>query len=259
MIVPNRQIAIIPARLESNRFPNKILKKIDGIPIIHRVILNVLKTEIFDRIIVATDSKIIVELAKELGVEYLFMDQEVSCGSERAYYIWEKYPNYKWYVTFPADEPMLDPLEIIKMWQRHLDLTPQIGDDIRTCYSKFYSPERIEFKRTCKIVSNKLDYVMYFSRFPIPFSKNGLLPIKEYKKHVGVFIFDNEFFKKTQDNLNRGWKLSDIWTSPLSIKEGLEQIAFIENNLKVRLIYLDHKFHGVDIQEDIENIERLLK
>lgn len=252
-------VAIIPARLDSSRFPNKILQKIDGIPIINRVILNVLKTEIFDRVVVATDDKRVIEICDTLGVESFFMDQEVSCGSERSYYVWRKYPNYRWYVSFPADEPMLDPLEIQKMWQRHLDLVPEINDYIRTCYSKFYSPERIELARTCKIVSNQKDYVMYFSRSPIPFIDNGFIHVDEYKKHVGVFIFNNQFFKDAQDNLNHGWKLSDIWISPLSKREKLEQLAFLENGLKVRLVKLDHKFHGVDIQEDIDSIEELLK
>jgi len=235
-------IGIIPARLQSERFPNKLFAIINGIPILERVINNIVDANIVDKLIVTTDSKEIVDFCNKLGQESFFMTDEVSCGSERVKYIYKAFPNYDWYISFPADEPMLDSNELKKMWQKYI----KEGDPtaITTCWSKFYDEERIELNRTCKIVSNN-NNVLYFSRAPIPFSKNGLLSIENYKKHIGIFIFHNDLLKQDRD----------IWNGELAKKEGLEQIAFLENNIKVNLLEIKHLYHSVDIPEDIISIE----
>jgi len=196
---------------------------------------------------VATDSQEIVEHCKNRNVEYFYMWEKVGCGSERSYHVWKKYPNYDWYVSFPADEPLLDPREINKMWQTHLNKSYGQEDFITTCYTDFHDKNRIELNRSCKIVSRG-DNVLYFSRAPIPYSKIGLLPIEEYKQHVGIFIFHSCLFKR-MDAFNINYFIGS-----LAEKERLEQIAFLENGLSVKLIKMEHKYHGVDIPQDLEGL-----
>jgi len=246
----NSVVGIVPVRLNSKRFNNKVLMEIDYIPIIQRVIFNILNTNIVDTIIVVTDNMVIVDLCHKLNIQTLYMEEQVTCGSERAYYVWEKYKNYNWYITFPADEPMLDPQEIKKMWNNFLKLNKQ-DNEIYTCYSRFYDIERVKLNRTCKIVKDKNDNALYFSRAVIPSSKGKMHDLDKYNKHVGIFIFNNNLFKKHKSN--------EIWDSNLSQLEGLEQNSFIENGFRVKLLELDHKYHGVDVIEDIKNIERLIK
>jgi len=249
-MINNSVIGIIPVRLQSTRLKNKVLMEIDHIPIIQRVIFNVLKSNIVDNLIVVTDSMLIVDLCYKLNIQALYMKEDVSCGSERAWYIWEKYKDYTWYITFPSDEPMLDPLEIRKMWNNFLQLDKN-NNEIYTCYSKFYDIERVKLNRTCKIVKDKNNNALYFSRAIIPSSKDKMHDLNVYNKHVGIFIFNNNLF---MDN-----ELKNIWESDLSRLEGLEQNAFLENGFRVKLLEIDHKYHGVDVKDDIDNIEKLLK
>lgn len=240
----NKAIGIIPARLDSERFPNKLLANIQGVTILERVINNVCDAQIMDKVIIATDSQKIVDFCDKLGKESFLMYNKVGCGSERVKHVYKTFPDYDWYVTFPADEPMILVQELKKMWNKHLLSPLEHYDTIRTCWSKFYTQERLLSSKSCKIVS--LDNnVLYFSRAPIPYSKQGVLPIEEYKKHVGIFIFNNKLLSLDKD----------IWDGELAKKEGLEQISFLENRLKVDLIEIDHPYHGIDTQDDIKNIE----
>ncbi len=241
-----KAIGIIPARLQSERFPNKLFAQINGMPILERVIKNVIDAKIMNKVIVATDSQEIVKFCNKLGQESFFMIDEVSCGSERVKYIYKAFPDYDWYVSFPADEPMLDPKELIKMWKKHIE-SGIFHNIITTCWSNFYNDkERLLSYKSCKITSNG-NNVLYFSRTPIPWSKNGLLSTDEYKKHIGIFIFHNDLLSQ---NIN-------LWHGELAEKEGLEQIAFLENNIKVNLIEIKHLYYGIDTPEDINNIESL--
>lgn len=243
----NNMLAIIPARLKSERFPNKLFAEIDGEKIIDKVINNVLSAQIADHLIVATDSQEVATHCKNRNIEYFYMWEQVGCGSERSYHVWKKYPNYDWYVSFPSDEPMLDHQEINKMWFKHLEKQYGPEDFITTCYTKFYDKNRIELNRSCKIVSHD-DNVLYFSRSPIPYSKNGLLPIEEYKQHIGIFIFHPCLFKRMDfNNIN-------YFVGDLAKKEGLEQISFLEHGLSIKLIEMVHKSHGVDIPQDLEDL-----
>jgi len=240
-------IGIIPARLQSERFPNKLFALINGVPILERVINNVIVAGIMDRVIVATDSKEIVDFCDKLGQESFFMIDEVSCGSERVKYIYKAFPDYDWYVSFPADEPMLDSEEIRKMWKEHLVKHDVLA--ITTCWSKFYNDiNRFLSLKSCKIVSSK-NSALYFSRAPIPLSKNGFLHFDNYKKHIGIFIFHNDLLKQDRD----------MWSGELSKKEELEQIAFLENNIRVNLLEIKHLYHGVDTSDDIKSLEDKIK
>jgi N-acylneuraminate cytidylyltransferase len=72
-------IAIIPARGGSKRIPNKNRKLFIGVPIIERVIKNLVNSQLFDQIIVSTDDLVISEIAKDAGALVPFLrPQELS-------------------------------------------------------------------------------------------------------------------------------------------------------------------------------------
>ena len=247
---PSDAIGIIPARLESTRFPNKIFEKLDGIPILQRVILNVLQSGVVEYLVVATDSKEVVNFCQDLGVETIYNTDPVLCGSQRTRHVYVAYPDYRWYVTFPADEALILPQTIKDMWTQHENTIPTVDEYIRTCYSPFYSKERMLSHKSCKIIDHD-GYATYFSRSPIPYTKNGLAPLEEYKKHVGIFIFENDLFRHYDAKIWQPGRLGRL--------EGLEQQAFLDNNLKVRLLKINHKYYGVDTPEDIRELERIMK
>lgn len=240
---------IIPVRLNSSRFPNKIFHDLGGKSIIDRSVENALQYNFLDRLLVATDSKEVQNyISDNYNIEVFYSEEQVSCGSERAYLVYEKYKQYDYYITFPVDECLLNPISVNQVWIDFLNIERK--NLIYTCYSDFYHEWRVSSPRSCKIVSiqnHDGEKALYFSRSVIPLRKGGYDPEYFYKKHVGIFIFSHDLFKIYG---NYPWK-----QSPLSDYEGLEQLKFIENGFQVYLIKMDHQYFGIDDPEDIRKLE----
>ena len=60
-------ICIIPARSGSKRIKNKNIKKINGVPIIAILIKTIIRSKLFKRVIVSTDSKKIASISRKYG------------------------------------------------------------------------------------------------------------------------------------------------------------------------------------------------
>ncbi|MFW6002104.1 MAG: cytidylyltransferase domain-containing protein [archaeon] len=238
-------VGIIPVRLQSERFSDKLIQPLLGKPIIQHVIENALNFDFIDKLVIATDSPNILDYIEKYDLEYFFMGNNVWCGSQRSYYYYLQNPQYDNYISIPADEPMLDPDEINYSFNEHKPVYP-----IYTFYSPFYSLERLESLLSCKVIGN--DKALYFSRKTIPTSKKEL-PLDVFKKHVGIFVFTNEVFKKHGDKL---WSNHEGSYAKI---ESLEQNIFIENGFDVGLIKTKHKYWGIDLPEHIKEIEELYR
>lgn len=234
-----RNVGIIPVRLQSERFPNKLLQPIMGKPILQRVVENALELDFIDKLVIATEDDL-PDYIKNYDVEIFQMRERVWCGSQRSQAYYKHNKLFDNYISIPTDEPMISPEEINKSYHN-----TKLKYPIYTFYSTFYSKERLTSNQSCKIAGG--DKALYFSRNVIPSSKSGGLNI-EYKKHLGIFIFRNSILEK------------DIWSgyeNSLAETESLEQNIWIENGIDVGLIKTNHKYHGVDQEEDIESIEKI--
>lgn len=240
-------VAIIPARLTSRRFPNKLVQEFNGKRIIDHVIENTRKFDFVDSIIIASDDK---EFAESLCKKYSFLNgyhisNDVTCGSHRAYKYYLNEPDHDFYITVPADEPAISPYEVNKAFETN-DI---YSDEVTTFYTKFYCSEDLVSPLSCKIVSDDYNTMIYNSRNVVPVDKDGsYLPLKEYKKHVGIFIFPNKIFH------NYG----DIWSFKTDI-ESLEQNRFMQNTFIVKLIEMKHIGFGIDVLEQINELEKRMK
>lgn len=225
---------------------------------IERVIINAISTNIFTKLILAVDSidtyNKLFDLTKKYNIGMHVVKHKVSCGSERAYYIHTAYESmgdyYDYYVTIPADEPFIIPKNIKKTWNKFLKNHNK--EHIFTLYSKFNYLDRIKSKLSCKIVFNSKNEALYFSRSIIPIRKNGTkLHYNEYNKHLGIFIFHNDFLKK---NKLLPWKKND-----LALIEGLEQNAFLYNGFTIKMLKTNHPFYGVDSKNMIKKLARRVR
>lgn len=230
-------VGIIPVRLKSERFPNKLVQPLLGKPIIKHVVEHAREFNFIDKLVIATDFP---EIEGYIDVEVFKMKEKVWCGSQRAYHYYLQNPQYDNYISIPADEPMLDPNEINKSYKNKSDYP------IHTFYSPFYSQDKLEERSSCKIVGN--DKALYFSRSVIPSSKGGNLPLDYFKRHIGIFVFTNEI-------MQQGDKLWSNYKGSCAQTESLEQNIFIENGFDVGLIKTKHKWWGIDLPEHIKEIE----
>lgn len=241
--------AVIPLRLKSQRFPEKVLAEINGMTLLETSIKIAKELNFIDKIVVASgdDDTRIKDICEKNKVDFLYIDKEVSCGTERVFYVKKKYKTFKFYVTIPVDEPSINYNELNKMWT---DNFTYFVDEysITTMYSDFYNEEDLLDPKSCKILSENT--ILYTSRAVIPAKKNGELhPLSTYKKHIGVFIFPEKLLT------HHGLKL---WTETESSKlEGLEQNMFLGYDFVC--IKIKHIGFGIDTQEQIELLEDRLK
>lgn len=244
---------IIPARFESSRFSGKLLQNINGKPILWWVIDCAQKLNFIDKIVVAASDNKIIEYVQDFPGIKTELFETASCGTEKAYRYFTKHRDFDYYISIPADEPSLDPREVNRIWPAiKKELKPK---ELATLYSKFYDEDDLRNRLTCKIVSDKKNNAMYFSRNIIPATKNGqLLSLEMYKKHVGLFVFPGKFFKES-GGPSMWWG----WDSFTADTEGLEQNRFLEFDAKVKLFEIKHPGPSIDSPEQIKQLEERIE
>ncbi len=241
--------AVIPLRLESERFPEKALAEINGMTLLEVSIKIAKELNFVDKIVVASgdDDDRIKEICNKEKVDFLYIEKEVSCGTERVFYVKKKFKDFKFYMTIPVDEPSINYIELNEMWKEEFSY---FVDEhvITTMYSDFYCEKDLLDTRSCKIISDAK--ILYTSRAVIPAKKNGELhDLSNYKRHIGVFIFPEKLLT------HHGLKL---WTETESSKlEGLEQNMFLGYDFQC--IKVKHIGFGIDSPEQIKLLENRLK
>ncbi len=234
--------AIIPARYESSRFRGKPLAKISGISMIERVYRQVLKSEKFEEIIVATDSDLIAEEVDRFNGKFVMTSPDCSSGTER---VWEvlKDSDLNSAINIQGDEPLISEKLISEIYVR----LEQGGDPVVTAA---YFNESLDDFNSVNVVKSVFDAngnALYFSRSPIPGQQ--LSGFSGFYHHVGIYGY-------TRDALSSFFNLPP---SKMEQMEKLEQLRFIENGINICVIKTDYRSIGVDVPQDIEKIEKLLK
>lgn len=243
-----KTLAVIAARLKSTRFPNKIIQQFNGQRIIDRVIENTLKLDFIDDIVIATDDE---EFGKEIVKKHKslkgYFISDAFCGTHRVYQYYKIDPSYKYYVSIPCDEPLVNVSEINKTFS---NISEIFNDEIITFYTKFFCEEDLYSPLSCKIVTTNENYMVYNSRTLVPVLKNGsYLPLEDYKKHLGIFIFPRNIFEMYGENL---------WLNTTDI-ESLEQNRFLQRKVHIKLYETNHIGFGIDIPEQIKKLEERSK
>ncbi len=243
-----KTVAVIPARLKSTRFPNKIIQQFNGQRIIDRVIENTLELDFIDDVVIATDNE---SFGREIVSKHKFVKgyyiSDACCGTHRTYQFYKIVPDYKYYVSIPCDEPLVNPVEVNKTFS---NIDKIFDDEIITLYTKFFCKEDLHSPLSCKIVTNDENYMIYNSRAVVPILKSGsYMPLEDYKKHLGIFLFPKNVFE--EHGMNLWWGTTDI--------ESLEQNRFLQRKVMIKLYKTHHIGFGIDIPEQIKKLEERSK
>lgn len=233
--------AVIPARYGATRFPGKPLAPILGKPMLQWVVEGVSQSKKINDIIVATDDSRIAELAKKLNVKYM-MTGDLPTGSDR---VWQsiKDSDFDYVINVQGDEPLMRG-EIIDTMVEAIIRSP--GYPVYTLCREL-NEESLLSAQTAKIVLNKNDEAIYFSRFPIPHSR--VKGFSGAKKHIGIYGYQKDFLGRFCAH------------GPTAIEnfEGLEQLRVLFMGEKIKVISVDYESWGVDIPEDILKIEKIMR
>ncbi len=237
-----KAIGVIPARYGSKRFPGKPLADILGKPMIQYVWERASKTKTLEEVIIATDDERILRKAKEFGAEAVLTSPSLSSGTERVAEA-VKDLDADIVVNIQGDEPLIEPRAIDEAI-KSLIKDPKIP--VATLAYRMTKKEEIEDPNVVKVVFDKNNFALYFSRFPIPYSREHRLPIY---KHIGLYVYRKEFLAK----------LVQLEPSPLEKIEDLEQLRVLENGYRIKIVKTECDSIGVDTPEDLERVKALLQ
>lgn len=242
-------IGIIPARYASTRFPGKPLALIEGKTMLERVVEQSKKATLLSEIVVATDDKRIEEHCHKIGVKCIITKADHPSGTDRcneAYKLSHSKASYV--INIQGDEPFLHPEQIDSL-ARVCDGNTELATQMIKCSSYSMLADTGEVK----IVLNKNNEALYFSRSIVPFVKNEE-PLNwhlkhTYYRHVGMYAYRADILEK----------ISKLPVSPLEKAESLEQLRWLENGYKIKCVETTYESHCVDTPEDIEKVLKLMR
>ena len=238
-------IAVIPARYQSTRFPGKALAKIAGKPMIQWVYESTQKSKV-SRSIVATDDERILDCVNHFGGEAFLTSKDHQTGTDRINEVIQKINDVNLVVNIQGDEPLISPTTINLLVE---DMIASEDADMGTVAVPMPS-ESPEFQdpNVVKVVVDKYNFAIYFSRSPIPFFRDSETYQLKPLKHWGLYIFRKDFLQKFV-----AWP-----QGPLEKAENLEQLRALENGAKIFVTVASGNSVGVDVPDDIRKVEALL-
>jgi len=238
-------LGIIPARFSSKRFPGKMLAKIKGKPLIQWTWEGAKKSKLLDKLIIATDDRKIADTIKNFGGEVIMTSKKHNSGTERCWEVAKKIKP-KIIINIQGDEPLINGKIIDKL----ILLLKNKKIDVSTLITKSKNKEEFFSPSVVKVVLDKNNFALYFSRSPLPsFSRFSGKAEKVFYKHIGIYGYKYTALKKFI-KLNQ---------SPLEKIEQLEQLRFLENGIKIKTVEIKKNLQAVDLKEDVKKVEKLLK
>lgn len=247
-----RILGIIPSRYASTRFPAKPLAKIGGMEMVVCVCKRVLESGLFDKVVVATDSRKIFDVVNSYGYQAIMTDDGHSCGTERVEealrIIEQTEGEYDIVVNIQGDEPL------IKKEQLHSALIPfeDPQTQISTLCKMIEDKETLLSPNVVKVVFDYNHNALYFSRSIIPFSRDETLEYSiakgHYFKHIGLYAYRSSVLKQ----------LVGLYPSRLEKMESLEQLRWLEQGYKIKISETEFESIGVDTPEDLEKVNNKL-
>lgn len=237
-----KAIAIIPARIASTRLPRKILREIDGRTMLDRVYNAARGASTLADVIVATDSQEILDVCRAHGWNARITSDQHRSGTDRVHEVAQTVAADV-YVNVQGDEPLARPEHLVSLLNLMQRDNVQVGTLKTPC-----GREDIANPNAVKVVADKNDRALYFSRSTIPFDRDSRGDIA-YFKHLGFYAY-----RKPALDQFCCWPESSLERS-----ERLEQLRFLENGTDIYVAETPYDTIGVDTEADLKRVEEILR
>jgi 3-deoxy-manno-octulosonate cytidylyltransferase (CMP-KDO synthetase) len=245
-LVNSANVAIIPARMASSRFPNKPLALIHGFPMVGHCYHRVKMSKSIDEVFIATCDEKIKDFGESIGAPVIMTKATHERASDRTAEAVANIESLHNIITnivvmVQGDEPMVTPEMIDQSMQpllqyKNLNITNLMCDI--NCIEHFEDPNEV------KVVVDKFNNALYFSREAIPSRKKGCIEVK-MKKQVCVIPFRREFL----------FNYLKLLPTPLEIYESIDMNRILENGYDVRMVNVDSITYSVDTEDDLKFVE----
>jgi 3-deoxy-D-manno-octulosonate cytidylyltransferase len=230
------KIAVIPARYASVRFPGKLMQMLDDKTLIAITYQNTLATNLFDDVLVVTDSNIIYDEIKKYNGNVVMSKKQHESGSDRIAEAIEDI-DYDVVLNVQGDEPFVDRQALQSLLNAFDEPTVKVA----SLMHKIYEQADVKNPNNVKVVVDKNSNALLFSRSVIPFIRDKNVSA-DYYKHIGIYAYRKDVliqFTKWQQ-------------TPLEIAEKLEQLRYLENGISIKMILTENTSIGIDTPEDLE-------
>ncbi len=193
--------------------------------------------------VVLTDDERIARAVEGFGGAWEMTPADCASGTDRIAWAAQHWPDAAAVVNVQGDEPLIDPAAVSAL-ARHLAEHP---DDPLVTLAAEARADELDNPNAVKVVLSLAGYALYFSRSRIPYPRQAgaAAPLK----HLGIYGYQ-------RDALLR---LAGLAPTPLEQSESLEQLRALENGIPLRVLRVAQGSPGVDTQEDLERVERLLR
>ena len=239
-------IGVIPARYSSTRFTGKVLADILGKPMIQHVWERAKQSLLLEDLIIACDDERVLNAAKEFGAKVIFTAKAHLCGTDRIVEVVNPI-DVKIVINIQGDEPLIHPSMIDRVAQALLDDT---SISMATIMKKIENPKELTDPNVVKVVVDKNNFALYFSRTAIPHhADNSEVRNPVYYKHIGLYGYTKDFL----------FTYKNLAVSNLEKIECLEQLRVLEEGFRVRVIETEHETVGVDTPEDLARVKHYLQ
>ena len=232
---------IIPARLKSTRFSEKILKEIQGLPMF---VATAKRVSSVDRVCVAVDSQKVLDIARTYELESVLTSEKHESGTDRINEACQilGLKDSEIIINVQADEPFIEPENLQKFKEF---ATSCLDKDafMASCYKKSDS-KACEDANLVKVVTDKEGFGLYFSRSKIPYERASY---QHFKAHLGIYAYTVRALREFC-----AFKSSDLENA-----EKLEQLRALENGKRIKMLEIDTKSIGIDSKEDYERALRV--
>lgn len=250
----NKFTVIIPARMSSTRLPGKMLLDVVGLPLIIRVAKQAMLSNA-SRIVIATDHQEIYDVCIKHNFEVIMTNIDHQSGTDRIAEVVKKLnlAENEIIVNVQGDEPLIDP-ELINQLAEFI---ANKKTSIATIAHPIHSQDEIFNPNVVKIVLNKDNLALYFSRAPIPYYRDGYNNSKEFiapqnihvLRHIGIYAYQVSFLNIYQQ----------LPCCPLEQVEALEQLRALYNGYKIAvMITKNAPAAGVDTLEDLLRVRQII-
>jgi len=237
---------MIPARYAASRFPGKLMQDLGGKTVIQRTYEATLSTALFDEVFVVTDSAIIYKEITSNGGHAIMSINEHDCGSDRIAEAVE-HMDVDIVVNVQGDEPFTERESLKKVLEVfYHDDADRI--DLASLMTPMDDIQDINNPNSVKVIIDKDNYALYFSRSPMPYPRDTTAD-HVYYKHKGVYAF-------------RKQALLDFYKLPmrsLEASEKIECIRYLEYGKHIKMIETQHQGIEIDTPEDLERARILIK
>lgn len=242
-------VGMIPARMGSSRFPGKPLAKICGIPMIGHVYLRCKMSKALQDVYVATCDKEIADYVRSLGGKAVMTRDTHERASDRCAEAMEKVEKETGkkidiLVMIQGDEPLTYP-EMIDQAIGPMLRDPSVK--VTNLMAPLKTRAEHENPNEVKVVVDKYDNALYFSREPIPSWKKGAKSVPMMKQ-VCIIPFTRDYLLE----------YTRMEPTPLEIIESVDMMRILENGHKVKMVRTDFDSKAVDTKEDLETAGALM-